>query len=76
MILYDPTLFASLVEFGILIPIGDSRAVRTYEDMKNHPRWGSDPERWQIDHIGETITREDLLRVHTPAYAEQLYGPL
>jgi acetoin utilization deacetylase AcuC-like enzyme len=75
MILYDPTIPVSLVEFGILIPIQDSRAVKTYENLKNHPKLGPNLKRWHIDRIEETITREDLLRVHTPAYVEQLYGP-
>lgn len=75
MILYDPTIPASLVEFGILIPIRDSRALKTYENLKNHPELGPHVERWHIDRIGGTITREDLLRVHTPEYVEQLYGP-
>lgn len=74
MILYDPTLPVSLEEFGIQIPICDSRATRTYEALQRHPCIGKQIHRLHHKEIIEKISRSDLLRVHAPDYVEQLYS--
>ena len=74
MILYDPHIPASLVEFGIQIPIRDSRAVNTFQALNDNVHLHSSRDQWYVDHIDERLTREDLLRVHTPAYVEGLFG--
>lgn len=74
MILYDPNIPASLYEFGIQIPIHDSRATHTLEVLRRDPHLGPDPNRWHTDKITETLNREDLLRVHSPEYVRRLYS--
>lgn len=75
MILYDPSIPVSLSEFGILIPIRDSRATRTFDALSRHPDIGPDQERWYVSSIDEVLTREDLARVHTARYLNRLYSP-
>lgn len=74
MILYDPTLPVSLEEFGIQIPICDSRAIRTFEALRQHPRIGQQLHQLHHKRIIEKIDRSDLLRVHAPDYVERLYS--
>jgi acetoin utilization deacetylase AcuC-like enzyme len=74
MILYDPTIPAGLLEFGILIPIRDSRATNTFDALCSDPHLGSCQNLWHRDRIGETLTKEDLLRVHSADYVARLYS--
>jgi acetoin utilization deacetylase AcuC-like enzyme len=74
MILYDPHIPASLTEFGIQIPIRDSRAVKTLAALCADPRLATSQSRWHQDRIVETLSREDLLRVHSEAYVHRLYS--
>ena len=73
MILYNPQIPASLSEFGIQIPIRDSRTARTFDALQADP--GIVPARqWHKNHITATLTRADLLRVHTSGYIQDLYS--
>ena len=74
MILYDPHIPVSLHEFGILIPIRDSRTTRTISALKSDPMLGAIEKRWHRDHIDETLSRDDVLRVHSPGYVERLFS--
>ncbi len=74
MILYDPRIPASLLEFGIQIPVRNSRATNTFAALKNHPALGPRIRDWHKDRIDERLERDDLERVHTPAYVARLYG--
>ena len=74
MILYDENLNEGLLEFGIEIPVLASRAVKTFEFLKSHKILGPQIDRWHIAKIDEQISREDLLRAHSPAYVEKLYS--
>lgn len=74
MILYDPTIPSSLLEFGILIPIRDSRATKTFEALCSDPNWGSKRNLWHRDRISETLNKEDLLHVHSADYVARLYS--
>lgn len=74
MILYDPSLTVSMVPYGIMIPVRDSRATRTIEALYDHPDLGPLADRWHHKKVGETLSRADLLRVHAPDYVERLYG--
>ena len=65
MIIYDKNLKEGLAEFGIEIPIHHSRAARTFEKLKGHKILGPKIDQWFISSINETITRKDLLRVHS-----------
>jgi acetoin utilization deacetylase AcuC-like enzyme len=74
MILYDPRIPVSLIEFGIQIPIRDSRSTRTLRALLDDPQLKSLQKLWHQDRIVETITREDLLRAHSAGYVERLYS--
>ena len=74
MILYDATYKMSFFEFGIQIPIFDSKASRTFEALKNHPRLGPLHAGWHHDRIDERIGKSDLQRAHAKAYVERLFS--
>jgi acetoin utilization deacetylase AcuC-like enzyme len=74
MIIYDKNLKEGLSEFGIEIPIHHSRAARTFEKLKDHEILGPKIDQWLVSSINETITREDLLRVHSDEYVARLYS--
>lgn len=74
MILYDQHIPASLTEFGIQIPIRDSRALRTFGSLLAEPTLKSLYPRWHCDRIAERLSREDLLRVHSAGYVERLFS--
>ncbi len=74
MIIYNPNVPASLFEFGVLIPIHDSRTTATFAALKAHPELLPILNRRHQDRIDIRLTRDDLLRVHTPAYVEALYS--
>jgi len=74
VILYDPRQPHSLLEFGIEIPVMDSRASETFARLSSHPQLGSRRRAWHIDMLQERITREDLLRVHSADYVNRLFS--
>ncbi|WP_136807058.1 histone deacetylase [Desulfosediminicola flagellatus] len=74
MILYDPSIPASITEFGIQIPIRDSRAINTFQALLDDPKLKSLQKHWHQDRINLTLTRDDLLRVHSAGYVERLYS--
>ncbi|MBW2411691.1 MAG: histone deacetylase [Deltaproteobacteria bacterium] len=74
MIIYDERQKQSLFEFGIEIPVHDSRAINTFQQLKDHPRLGPHIKTWHIDSINEKITRDDLQRVHSRGFVENLFS--
>ena len=74
MIIFDKRQKQSLAEFGIEIPVHDSRATRTFERLKSHPVLGPKSSDWHIDTIGEIVSKDDLLRVHSKKYVENLFS--
>ena len=74
MILYDTTHKMSFIEFGIQIPIFDSKASHTFALLKNHSVLGPRLSEWHCGWIQETITEADLLRAHSRAYVERLFS--
>ncbi len=74
MILYDPRIPASLIEFGIQIPVRDSRSTKTLQALLDDPKLKSLQSDWHQERIVEVLTREDLLRVHSVDYVERLYS--
>jgi len=74
MILYDPHIPVSLSEFGIQIPIFDSRATNTLEALRRDPHLGPSQSQWHQDKVLETLDKVDLLRVHSPDYVQRLYS--
>ncbi len=74
MIIYDPNMKEGLAEFGIEIPLARSRAATTFAKLKGHATMGPRIDRWHIDRVNETVTRNDLLRVHSADYVNRLYS--
>jgi acetoin utilization deacetylase AcuC-like enzyme len=74
MIIYNPNLPAGLFEFGIQIPIRDSRTTKTFNAIKKDPQISAIISRLHIDRIDVRLTRKDLLRAHTATYVEDLYS--
>ena len=74
MIIFDERQKQSLTEFGIEIPVHDSRATLTFESLKSHPVLGPQISDWHIDTIREKVSKDDLLRVHSKKYVENLFS--
>lgn len=74
MILYDPRIPTNLIEFGIQIPVRDSRSTKTLQAILDDPKLRSLQRDWHQDQIVEVLAREDLLRVHSADYVERLYS--
>jgi acetoin utilization deacetylase AcuC-like enzyme len=74
MILYDATHKMSFFEFGIQIPIFDSKASRTFEVLTNHPRLGPRRPEWHQGRITEQIDKADLQRAHASNYVARLFS--
>jgi acetoin utilization deacetylase AcuC-like enzyme len=75
MILHDRQDTVSLAHFGILIPVHYSKAGRTLEELRGHPELGAEADELLVPTGPAEITREDLLRAHTPEYVERLFSP-
>jgi acetoin utilization deacetylase AcuC-like enzyme len=75
MILYDPRQLHSLMDFGIEIPVLDSRASETFARLSSHPRLTARRDAWHINALGGPVDREDLLRVHSADYVSRLFSP-
>jgi acetoin utilization deacetylase AcuC-like enzyme len=74
MIIYDGNLKEGLTEFGIEIPLHHSRAANTFKKLKSHKLLSPKINHWHIQSVNETITRKDLLRVHSDEYVARLYS--
>jgi acetoin utilization deacetylase AcuC-like enzyme len=75
MLLYDESQKLGLFEFGIEIPVLDSRATNAFAALKDHRNLGPKIDQWHIAAIDETITKADLLRAHSRAFVEKLFSP-
>jgi acetoin utilization deacetylase AcuC-like enzyme len=74
VILYDPTQSHSLMEFGIEIPVMDSRASETFGRLAAHPVLGARVGEWHLSRIQEQISRDDLIRAHSADYVSSLFS--
>ena len=74
MVLYDRRLPHGLLEFGIQIPVMDSRASETFARLSSHPQLGPRTDAWYIDTVQAPVTREDVLRVHSADYVDRLFS--
>ncbi|MGD8256863.1 MAG: histone deacetylase [Desulfobacterales bacterium] len=74
MILYDEHLNLGLIEFGIEIPVLNSRLVNTFHYLQSHKTLGPQINQWHAKKIVETITKDDILRVHSERYVEDLFS--
>jgi len=74
MILFDDSRKEGLIEFGIEIPVLYSRVLNTFEFLISHEILGPKIDQWHIGKIEETVSRDDLLRVHSGEYIEKLFS--
>jgi acetoin utilization deacetylase AcuC-like enzyme len=74
MILYDPHHRLSLREFGITIPVRNTKATRTFDHLQRHPVLGPKRSQWWQLPGPETLTAQDLLRAHRADYVNRLFG--
>jgi acetoin utilization deacetylase AcuC-like enzyme len=64
-----------LHEFGIEIPVVPDRSRLVLDAMLSDPELSARQESWLLGPDGTSITRDDVLRVHSPAYAGRAFGP-
>lgn len=62
------------MDFGISIPILNSKADNTYEHLINHPILKNHIDKWNVPFSNEKVLKEDLTRVHSKEYVERLYS--
>ena len=74
MLIYDPDHKVSFFEFGIQIPIKDSRARRTFENLKSDPVIGKRLNEWYQPKSKLLLDRVDLERTHDSAYLDRLFS--
>ena len=74
MIIYDEMHKISLYEFGIEIPVYDSRATNTFNRLATHPILGPQINRWWVTKSAVKIRKSDLMRVHSEEYIQKLYS--
>lgn len=74
MLIYDPDQKVSFFEFGIQIPIKDSRARRTFEILKSHPAIGQRLKEWYRPKSKILLDRVDLERAHDSEYIDRLFS--
>lgn len=74
MILYDTTDRMGFFEFGIQIPILDSKVTRTFETLLQDPELGPRVKDWHFARIDGNLVKEDLRRVHSHRYVDRLFS--
>jgi acetoin utilization deacetylase AcuC-like enzyme len=75
MLLYRPSTRPPLSDFGIRIPVAPNKTGQIMNVLRSHPVLGPREKDWLFGRDETTITREDVLRVHSPEYVARLYGP-
>lgn len=74
MIIYDKKHKVNMSEFGIEIPVYDTRASKTFEKLKSHVILGQKINVWHVKKSKDKLTKTDLLRVHSKAYIDKLFS--
>jgi acetoin utilization deacetylase AcuC-like enzyme len=74
VIIYDPRQKFTLCDFGIEIPVSDSRVTKTFDHLLAHRVIGAKVQEWHINTVEEILTIGDLLRVHAREYVDKLYS--
>jgi acetoin utilization deacetylase AcuC-like enzyme len=75
MIIHDEDRRFNLLDFGIKIPVRNSRTEKTFRALKSHPVLGPRIDRWYRPRSEDKVTRDDLLRVHSRDYVDRLFSP-
>jgi acetoin utilization deacetylase AcuC-like enzyme len=74
MVLHRAKRKFSFHDYGIDIPVTAMKTERTLKYLLAQPSLANRVGEWLNDGLTEEITKEDLLRVHSPAYVERLYS--
>jgi acetoin utilization deacetylase AcuC-like enzyme len=74
MIIYDEKHKVNMSEFGIHIPVYDTRASKSFQKLKTHEILGKKVESWHVKKSRDKLTKTDLLRVHSQAYIDKLFS--
>lgn len=74
MLIYNNKIKYNYLEFGIEIPISNSKAVKIIEYLKNQQELKDHLHRLIFNKITNKITKKDLLRVHSKEYVKKLYS--
>jgi acetoin utilization deacetylase AcuC-like enzyme len=74
MIIYSEEYRGGFEQYGILIPVRDSKFRRTFTELKAHPVLGPRQGEWHLEQCAQPITREDLRRAHTEGYVQRLFS--
>jgi len=72
MIIYNPKSAIDMMEFGIGVAHSGSRASKILAAVKSRNGLGEREREWLYDAPIPPLTREDLLRVHSPEYVKLL----
>lgn len=73
-ILFDREHPLGLQDFGIAIPVRDSRALRAFEAILQNAWLASRRAAWHVPAVTETLSPQDLARVHSPEYVARLFS--
>ena len=74
MILNRPGRGYPLSEFGISIPSSPNKAKRLLQVIREHEVLGPLEDKWLLGDDGVELTKEDILRTHSPEYVEKLFS--
>ena len=74
MLIYNNKIKYNYFEFGIEIPISNSKPIKIIEYLKNQPDLKDHINKLIINEIFNEITKKDLLRVHSKEYIKKLYS--
>ena len=74
MLIYNNKIKYNYYDYGILIPISNSKPIKVIEYLKNQPIIKDHIDKLIINKISEKITKKDLLRVHSKEYIKKLYS--
>jgi len=76
MILYNPSMALKMADFGISVPIKPDKHKMVYDALKAGVLRDTPDALWlRGPEFFAEITRDDLLRVHSPGYVERLFTP-
>lgn len=74
MVIYSPDQPISFKDFGILIPISNSKADRTLQVLLEDPELYRHRDKWYQERENKILSSQHLLRVHSKEYIERLFG--
>jgi len=72
-VIYDPKDQLNLQEYGIFVPVSKDNRKKTMEVLLGTAGVLSPPQ-WWIQSLGTALSKEDLLRVHTPRLVDALFS--